>query len=358
VPGEDVNNSDNATARRLPAEWEPQDGVMLTWPHEQGDWRPFLPEVEPVYVALASAISERERLVVCVLDEQHRRRVRSRLDAAGVATGRAQLCIAPSDDSWTRDHGPLTVCDGGAPRLLDFRFNGWGGKYPAERDDRISATLAAAGVFGATPFEAVDFVLEGGAIESDGNGVLLTTSSCLLAPGRNPRFTRAQIEQRLAELFGLRRVLWLEHGHLEGDDTDGHIDTLARFCDAGTIAYVRCEDPRDAHYPALAAMEQELMALRDMQGEPYRLVALPWPAAKRNAAGKRLPATYANFLVINGAVLVPVYRDPADRAALERIAQCFPGREAVAIDCLPLIQQYGSLHCITMQLPAGVLAPL
>ncbi len=152
--------------------------------------------------------------------------------------------------------------------------------------------------------------------------------------------------------------MWLEHGFLEGDDTDSHIDTLARFCDPGTIAYVRCDDPHDAHHPALAAMEQELMALRDQRGAPYRLVPLPWPAAKRNAEGKRLPATYANFLLINGAVLVPTYRDAADQAALAQIARCFPGRDIIAIDCLPLIRQYGSLHCITMQLPAGVLAPL
>ena len=186
----------------------------------------------------------------------------------------------------------------------------------------------------------------------------LTTAACLLSPGRNPSFSRAAIEQRLGELFGLQRVLWLEHGALEGDDTDSHIDTLARFCDAGTIAYVRCDDRGDAHFAALEAMERELRALRDARCEPYRLVPLPWPAAKHGRDGRRLPATYANFLVINGAVLAPTYRDPADAEALARLAACFPGREIVAIDCLPLIQQYGSLHCITMQLPAGTMAPV
>jgi len=344
--------------RRLPAEWEPQDGVMLTWPHDRSDWLPWLPEVEPVYVAIARAVCARERLLVCVRDEAHRRHVRALLAAGGVARERLALHVAPSDDSWARDHGPITVFDISRPRLMDFVFNGWGGKYEAAQDDRITAALARAGAFGGTPRERVEFVLEGGGIESDGAGTLLTTAACLLSPGRNPGYSREGIEQCLRRFFGLERVLWLEHGALEGDDTDSHIDTLARFCDARTIAYVRCSDRGDAHFGELAAMEEELRALRDARGEPYRLVPLPWPAAKHGRDGRRLPATYANFLIINGAVLVPVYRDAADGEALARLRSCFPGREIVAIDCLPLIEQYGSLHCITMQLPAGVMAPL
>ena len=286
-----MNSSENSAARRLPAEWEPQDGVLLTWPHDQSDWRPFLAEVEPVYVEIARAVCARERLLVCVRDAQHREHVQALLDAGGVASARVQLCIAGSNDSWARDHGPITVFDEGSPRLLDFRFNGWGGKYEAALDDRISATLAAAGSFGSTPLDAIDFVLEGGAIESDGAGVLLTTATCLLAPGRNPAFSRAQIEQRLGELFGLQRVLWLEHGFLEGDDTDSHIDTLARFCDPGTIAYVRCDDPHDAHHPALAAMEQELMALRDQRGAPYRLCLLYTSPSPRDRTRSRMPSS-------------------------------------------------------------------
>ena len=176
--------------------------------------------------------------------------------------------------------------------------------------------------------------------------------------GKQQRRYVAAIEQRLGELFGLQRVLWLEHGALEGDDTDSHIDTLARFCDERTIAYVRCSERADPHFAELDAMERELRALRDARGEPYRLVPLPWPGAKHGRDGRRLPATYANFLVINGAVLAPTYRDPADAGALAQLRLCFPDREIIAIDCLPLIQQYGSLHCITMQLPAGTLAPV
>ena len=351
-------NTAAPAARRLPAEWEPQDGIMLTWPHERSDWLPWLAQVEPVCVAIAGAVSARERVLVCVRDEAHRDHVVALLAAGGVPRGRLMLHVVPSNDSWARDHGPITIIDGGRPHLLDFVFNGWGGKYEAGLDDRITAELARQGSFGDTPREPVEFVLEGGGIESDGAGTLLTTSACLLSPGRNPAFSRAAIGQRLGELFGLQRVLWLEHGALEGDDTDSHIDTLARFCDERTIAYVRCSERADPHFAQLDAMERELRALRDARGEPYRLVPLPWPGAKHGRDGRRLPATYANFLVINGAVLVPTYRDPADAVALAQLAACFPGREIIAIDCLPLIQQYGSLHCITMQLPAGTLAPV
>lgn len=335
-----------------------QDGVLLTWPHDGGDWRPWLDEVDEVYVALARAITVRERLLICVRDAAHRAHVERLLAQAGVARSRVTVHLVASNDSWARDHGPITVLEQEQPRLLDFVFNGWGGKYAAALDDRITAALVQAGAFGATAHEHIDFVLEGGAIESDGAGTLLTTSACLLSPGRNPRYSRSDIEQRLGECFGLQRVLWLDHGALEGDDTDSHIDTLARFCDPSTIAHVRCDDREDPHFGALEAMRHELEGLRDVHGVPYRLVALPWPAARYGSDGRRLPATYANFLVINGAVLVPTYRDAADAAALATIGACFPGREIIAIDCLALIRQYGSLHCVTMQLPAGTMAPL
>ncbi len=341
---------------RLPPEWHPQSGVQLTWPHADSDWGPLLDEVEPVFATIAREISARERLLVACHDAPLRDRVRALLEQAGCAMERVTLHLAPSNDTWARDHGPLTVLDGnGSARLLDFTFNGWGGKHAHARDNRITAALHAQGAFGTTPLEAVAMVLEGGSVEVDGLGTLLTTSHCLLTPTRNPELDRAAIEARLGQWLGIDRVLWLSEGHLEGDDTDAHIDTLARFCDPHTIAYVACDDPNDSHYPALKAMEAELTALRDRDGRPYRLVPLPWPRPAFSADGQRLPATYANFLIINGAVLVPTYRDPADAVALERLASCFPGREIVAIDCRPIIEQYGSLHCLTMQLPEGVL---
>ncbi|MFL6647021.1 MAG: agmatine/peptidylarginine deiminase, partial [Sulfurifustaceae bacterium] len=241
------------------------------------------------------------------------------------------------------------------PLLLDFQFNGWGGKYAHDLDNLITRRLHEGDAFGSTSLETIDLILEGGAVEVDGSGTLLTTSRCLLAPTRNPRLAREAIEQELRDWLGLNRILWLEHGALEGDDTDSHIDTLARFCDARTIAYVTCDDPSDTHYRELKAMEAELKAFRAADGSPYRLVPLPWPRAQYDE-DRRLPATYANFLIINGAVLVPTYRDPADAVALRRLGECFPGREIVGIDCLPAIAQNGSLHCLTMQLPEGVLS--
>lgn len=339
----------------LPAEWEPQSGVMLTWPHGHGDWAPYLAQVEPVFVRLALEIARRERVLIACYDAAHRQHVRDALAAADVPLTQVDLRIVRSEDTWARDHGPITVHAQGRPLLLDFKFNGWGGKYVAVLDDNISRRLHEDGAYGDAPLETIDLVLEGGSIEVDGGGTLLTTRRCLLAPTRNPQLDQPQIETRLRQLLGVRRFLWLDHGYLAGDDTDSHIDTLARFCDAQTIAYVACDDPRDEHYAELRAMEAELQSFRTADDAPYRLVALPWPRARHDDSGRRLPATYANFLVINGAVLVPTYDDPADAAALACLRSCFPGREIVGVPCLPLIHQYGSLHCVTMQLPAGVL---
>jgi agmatine/peptidylarginine deiminase len=301
--------------------------------------------------------------------------------------GRIRFAVAPSNDTWARDHGPISVIDlaTDARILIDFRFNGWGGKYPADLDDRITTTLYAAGGFarlsehqldsaakrprtgpmssssaatdacvqGADEgLESSQLVLEGGAIESDGAGSLLAVRRTIIDPARNPGWSQAAIEAELRDRLGIERVLWLEHGQLSGDDTDGHIDTLARFCDTQTLCYAASDDPSDPDHPALVRLAAELQALRQRNDEPYRLVALPQPAPIHDEDGQRLPAGYVNFLIINRAVLVPVYDDPADAIACERLAGCFPGRRIEPIDCRPLIRQGGSLHCITMQLPA------
>lgn len=341
--------------RVLPAEWAPQSGVMLTWPHPHGDWRPWLEQVEPVFIAIAREIARRETLLITCYDAAHRAHVATRLRDANVDPARTLLQVCVNDDTWARDHGPITVVEDGRPRLLDFIFNGWGGKFPAEHDNALTRTLHSADAFGSTTLESIDLVLEGGSIETDGLGTLLTTRRCLLAPTRNPDLDQAGIEARLHEQLGVVRFLWLVHGYLAGDDTDSHIDTLARFCDPRTIAYVHCDDPDDEHHAELTAMARELQSFADASGQPYRLVPLPWPAAKYAEDGRRLPATYANFLIINDAVLVPTYRDPADEEALRVLGQCFPDREIIGIDCRTLIEQYGSLHCVTMQLPEGVL---
>jgi agmatine/peptidylarginine deiminase len=340
--------------RRLPAEWEAQAAVMLTWPHDQGDWAPVLDAVEPVFTAIAVAITRHQDLLVNCADADHAERIRARLMARGVPEQRLFLSLTPSDDTWARDHGPLAVSVNDHPRLLDFRFNGWGDKYPAARDDAITRRLAASGWFGRTPVESLELVLEGGSIDSDGERSLLTTTACLLHPQRNPQYPRPAIEARLQALFGVERILWLEHGCIEGDDTDGHIDMLARFASPTTIIYQQCDEPEYRCYAELQAMEQELRAFRDADGRPYRLVGLPWPQPKTDADGARMPASYANFLLINGAVLMPTYRDPADALAARRLQACFPDRELTGIDCLPLIAQHGSLHCLTMQIPAAI----
>ncbi len=336
----------------LPPEWAPQTSVMLTWPRRDGDFARHFEAVEQNFVAIAVAIARHENLHVNVAQDAPG--LAARLVAAGVPNDRLHVYAMPNDDVWARDHGPITVVRDGKLLHLDFTFNGWGGKFPAERDNALTSRLLTVNAWNA-PVETVDFVLEGGAIEVDGKGTLLTTERCLLAPTRNPKLDKAGIEEVLKEKFGVSRILWLKHGDLLGDDTDGHIDTIARFSDAETIVYQACEDRDDPHYADLAAMAEELTALRTAEGKPYKLVPLPLPAAMHDPDdGRRLPAGYANFLIINGAVLVPVYGDAKnDPVALQRLRPCFPGREVVPIECKALIHQYGSLHCVTMQIPAA-----
>ncbi len=335
----------------LPAEWAPQSAVQLTWPRPEGDFARSFDAVEQTFVDIAVAIARRQTLIIaCGPDVDGLRR---RLVAAGADAANLRLHPVPANDVWARDHGPITVLRDGKPLHLDFGFNGWGGKFDAELDNQVTRRLAEQNVW-AAPVESLDFVLEGGGIESDGLGTLLTTERCLLAPTRNPAFDKAQIEHQLKQWFGLDRVLWLRHGDLIGDDTDGHIDTIARFCDARTIAYQACADRNDPHYEDLKAMEAELAALRTADGAPYRLVALPLPSPIHDEDGQRLPAGYPNFLILNGAVLMPTYGDAAnDALALERLRPCFPGREVIGVDCRSLIAQYGSLHCVTMQIPSA-----
>ncbi|MDR3632094.1 MAG: agmatine deiminase family protein [Desulfocapsaceae bacterium] len=340
------------TTRRLPAEWEPQDGVLISWPHVESDWRPFLAEVEPVFIDIARAVSRFERVLILATDV---RSLQERLRRADLVLERIEIFQIATNDTWVRDFGPITVLDGGRPLLLDFCFNGWGLKFPACRDNRAGRGLHRAGAFGATPMETLGLTLEGGSIDSDGRGSLLTTAACLLEPNRNPHLSRGEITTTLTGFLGTDHFLWLNHGFLAGDDTDSHIDTLARLGPDDTILYVCCDDPDDPHYEELQAMAEELASFKTRDGRPYRLLPLPWPSPCHDENGDRLPATYANFLVINGAVLVPTYHDSKDLIALATVKKAFPDREIVGIHCLPLIRQHGSLHCVTMQIPTGVL---
>jgi agmatine deiminase len=337
---------------RLPAEWEAQDGVLLAWPHEGTDWSYMLDDIRPVFVEIIRNIIRFERVLLTAPDADD---AAGFLAVAGVDLSRVMIREMPNNDTWSRDFGPITVSYNNQPVLLDFGFNGWGLKFSADHDNLISKRLKEQGAL-VPNLKTIGLIMEGGSIESDGLGTILTTAQCLLSPNRNPQLDKSEIEQALASLLGARRVLWLNHGWLAGDDTDSHIDTLARICPDNTIVYQACDNPLDEHFHELKLMEEELKAFRSPDGSPYRLVALPWPKARFDEQAHRLPASYANFLVINGAVLAPTYGDREhDERALDCIGKAFPGREIIGINCLPLIEQHGSLHCVTMQLPAGVL---
>jgi agmatine deiminase len=334
----------------LPAEWAPQSAVQLTWPHEDTDWAPYLEEAEQCFAEIANAIAERQKLLIVCRSEAE---VRPFLKKASLENVR--FAEMPTNDTWARDHGPITIFRNGTPVLLDFKFNGWGLKFPADKDNLITGRLFKSGLISlvADYENQLNFVLEGGGIESDGLGTILTTSECLLSPNRNGAFSKKEIEDKLKEFFGAERILWIDNGYLAGDDTDSHIDTLARLCDPQTIAYVKCTDPSDEHFEALGRMESELQALRQADGSPYRLVALPMADAVY-FEGDRLPATYANFLIMNDVVLLPFYGSEKDAEAKRILEKVFPGREVTGINCLPLIKQHGSLHCVTMQYPVNV----
>ncbi|OYP40090.1 agamatine deiminase [Prevotella sp. P5-126] len=305
--------------RRMLAEWEPQSAVQLTWPHKDTDWAPILPEITSVYEEMKREIESRETVIV--VDD------------------------IPHNDTWARDHGFITVEENGQLNLLDFKFNGWGEKYAAELDNDINRQLYEQQLVKGIYESHLDFVLEGGSIESDGKGTIFTTTCCLMAPHRNQPLTQQEIEQQLKEWLGAERIVWINHGSLIGDDTDGHIDTLVRIAPNDTLLYIGADD----EHPDLLLMEQELQQLRTIDGHPYRLLRLPMPRPIYDD-GERLPATYANYLVINGAVLVPTYnQQDLDQEAISTIGKAFPDREIIGIDCRAVIRQHGSLHCCTMQ---------
>ncbi|NWN91462.1 agmatine deiminase family protein [Marinobacter adhaerens] len=341
----------------LPAEWAPQSAIMLTWPHPGSSRGKDITDTEPVFLELARAILRFENLIIScehVIRLQELERELNAWAAAHELPGRVHTAPAPANDIWSRDHGPITILNEGQPTVLDFRFNAWGGKFPWEKDDALNRHLANFSLFGTAPVHSVDFVLEGGSIDSDGEGTLLATSESLLTSTRNASLDRGAIEQTLSETLGADRILWLNHGYLAGDNTDSHIDALARFCAPDHICYVTCREVADEHYSALAAMEEDLQNYRQRDGQPYKLTALPWPDPVFSEKGERLPATYASFQIINGAILLPVYDLPQDQEAIDIMSTLFPDREIIPINCLALLQQHGSLHSVTMQIPEGV----
>ena len=342
------NDARDVRPRRMRAEWEPQDAVIIAWPHVDTDWAPDLPSVNVCYVALATKIAERERLIILtpypddIPDEVK-------------VLDQVTVCRMATNDTWTRDYGPLSVDIEGMPVLLDFTFNAWGMKFAADRDNLVNSRLAQTGMFAAPMENHRDMVLEGGSVDTDGHGTVITTTACLLSDNRNPHMSKARIEQELLQRLGARKVLWLDHGTIPGDDTDCHIDTLARFANPETIVYATA-NPGDDNYEEMLAMERQLRTFSDADNRPYRLVPLPAAETLLDTEGEPMPATYANFLVTNHLLLVPTYGNSlADRQAIETLARLYPDRKVAGIDCRPLIAQHGSLHCATMQLAQGTL---
>lgn len=345
----------------LPAEWYPQSGIMLTWPHEHTDWKPYLQDITETYLRLAHTISLYESLLIATSHvEETKQQLKKRLSADQMS--RIYLYEIDSDDTWARDHGPITLIATSPDRshtvpqrLLNFNFNAWGKKFAYEKDNAINQQLYYAGAFNATIEDHSDFTLEGGAIESDGQGTILTTASCMLAPHRNQPLSRTEINAQLKRRLHAKRIVWLEHGHLIGDDTDGHVDTIVRFAPSDTLLYVAPGPESDPQHADFALLEQQLTELRTLKDQPYRLIALPMPQPIYDGK-ERLPATYANFLVINGAVIYPTYNQPEnDFKAAEAISRAFPDRQLIGIDAHTIIRQHGSIHCLTMQLPQNVL---
>jgi len=332
---------------RFPAEWEKQSAVLIAWPHRTGDFSNRLESVEQSYRFIAHTISQYQRLIIVCKDDSHQQHIQALLGDYNAI----DFVQADVNDIWVRDTVFLTVEKDGAKVLLNFRFNGWGEKYPHHNDNALNHKL-----LGSKPFQGavsidIDFILEGGSVESDGIATIMTTKQCLLNPNRNQGLSQQQIERVLQKHFGAERVLWIDQSNLTGDDTDAHIDTLARFCSADTIAYTSCEDPADPHYASLKNMEAQLQAFHTPSGEPYKLVVLPMPKPIFDEEGQRLPANYANFLIINDAVMVPVYDDANDAVALAKLAAIYPDRTVIPTPCRPIVHQYGSLHCMTMQFP-------
>lgn len=334
----------------MPAEWDKQSMVQLTWPHKDTDWKPILEDITNTYVEIAKEIAMREQLIIVAPDTSKVKAILNE-NLSINAVHNIHYLDCPTNDTWARDHAFITVKSKSKKYLLDFKFNGWGDKYPSNLDNAINRNLYNSKLVDGEYTDCNDFVLEGGSVESDGKGTIFTTSGCLMAPHRNQPMSKQQIEEKLKEYFGAKRIVWLDYGNLTGDDTDGHIDTLVRIAPDDTLLYVGCDDKKDEQYENLKQMEKQLRELRTINGRPYRLLKLPMPVPIYND-GERLPATYANFLVINGAVLIPTYNQPIfDKKACDIIASAFKDREIIGIDSRNIIIQHGSLHCCTMQYP-------
>lgn len=332
----------------MPAEWEEHEATWLAWPHSSAHWPEGLGDVERVYESLVKELSASERVSLAVPDAAVRDRISGRLDALGVDRSRVALHLLPTHDVWIRDYGPIFVRNGGGRiAALAWRFNAWGKKY---RDLELdSAAAGEVGRMAGADIVTCDMVLEGGSVDVNGKGDCLTTEQCLLNPNRNPGLRRTDIEGRLRQFLGVRTVVWLKGG-IAGDDTDGHVDDAARFVAPDTIVAAFEDDASDANHGVLKENHKRLKEARDSRGKPFRVVTLPMPELVPDGRS-RLPASYANFYIGNGVVLVPIFNQPRDREALGILSKLFPRRRVVGVPCLELVKGMGAIHCVTQQQP-------
>lgn len=339
---------------RFLAEWESAGAILLALPHEESDWASILPEAIDQYKRILMALdSHGEHCILLVPDADKAAALLS-----DTPLSKVQLVECPVNDTWTRDYGPLSCIRGERLRALDFGFNGWGLKYAANRDNLVNLRLDRLGVLSRYAYRNHrEFILEGGSVETDGRGTLLTTSRCLLSPNRNGGRPRGEIGEALSRQLGVDHILWLDYGALEGDDTDSHIDTLCRMAPGGIIFFTGCRDIDDPHFESLLHMRAQLEMFRNAEGNPFNLVELPLPDPVFDPEGNRLPATYANYLVTPRAIYMPIYSRPAkDELACQTVKIAFPDLEVVPVECSVLLRQHGSLHCSTMQLPEGIVS--
>lgn len=335
-------------------EWTACDGILLALPEAHTDWHYILDEARAQYRRLVNALTgegEHVVLLCTCLDE-----ARSLFDEDD--TDDITFVETKYNDTWTRDYGPLTILKHGDLRCLDFGFNGWGLKFAADRDNQVNRHLKEKGVFTKGIYRnETGFILEGGSVDTDGKGTILTTTRCLCSPNRNGYLNKAEADSRLRKYLGAEHVLFLDYGALIGDDTDSHIDTLARMAPDNIILFTGCREVEDPQFEELLKMRAQLSMFRNAEGEAYNLVELPLPSPIYDENGERLPATYANYLVTDKTIFMPTYAQPEkDELAMQTVRIAFPAHKVVGVDCRTLIKQHGSLHCATMQLPKGVLS--
>jgi agmatine deiminase len=330
--------------KHLPPEWQKQRAVLMSFPHKNSDWNNNLKSALVPFIRTAQAIAYTTPVYIICDDK-------NAISSLFCSPRNLSFIEIDTNDTWIRDYGYISVVEDGEVKLLDFRFDAWGGKFEASLDNLVNITLHKKGYMGVTALESIDFVLEGGAIESDGLGTIMTTTACLCNVNRNGGLSKDEVEAKLAEYLGAKKVLWLDHGYLAGDDTDSHVDTLARFVSIDTIMYVQCLNKEDEHYIELEKMEKELKEFRDSEEKAYNLLPLPLPSAKYDEENNRLPATYVNFLITNGALIYPTYSVDEDKIVHEIFKEFFKDREIIPVECSRLIEEGGSLHCSTMQIP-------